>query len=128
MKDAILSDAMPHGVTPLSHYVDVAATPWQAPFPGMRMKVLYKDNAAKQATILVQTEPGTVIPEHVHGGVEQILILEGQTEDDDGVQTTGNFVVRLPGKSACAAHAAGGHVFGVLSGVGPVGGHRKPVP
>jgi hypothetical protein len=29
-------------------YVDVAALPRHEPFPGIRMKVLYKDNEAKE--------------------------------------------------------------------------------
>ena len=53
-----------------SRFLDVAAMPWYEPFPGMRMKVLYKDDEAREATILFETQPGTVIPEHVHGGVE----------------------------------------------------------
>jgi anti-sigma factor ChrR (cupin superfamily) len=77
-------------------YVDVAAMPWHEPFPGMRMKVLYKDSEAKEATILFETQPGTVIPEHVHGGVEWAFVLEGTMDDDEGVVTAGNFVYRPP--------------------------------
>jgi FAD/FMN-containing dehydrogenase len=32
------------------------------------MKVLYKDNEAKEAIVLVEAKPGAIIPEHVHGG------------------------------------------------------------
>jgi quercetin dioxygenase-like cupin family protein len=52
-----------------SRYVDVAAMPWSESVPGMRMKVLYKDDQAKEAMMLVEAGPGAVIPEHVHGGV-----------------------------------------------------------
>jgi anti-sigma factor ChrR (cupin superfamily) len=60
-----------------SRYVDVAAMPWQEPFAGIRTKVLYKDNEAKETTMLVETQPGTLIPEHIHGEVEWAFILEG---------------------------------------------------
>jgi anti-sigma factor ChrR (cupin superfamily) len=78
-------------------YVDVAAMAWQEPFPGIRMKVLYKDNEAKETAILFDTQPGTVIPEHIHGGVEWTFVLEGTMEDDEGVVTPGNFVYRPAG-------------------------------
>ena len=58
------------------------------------MKVLYKDKRAKEATILFETQPGTVIPEHIHGGVEWAFILEGTLEDEEGVCSAGNFVIR----------------------------------
>ena len=63
---ASATDVAPSG----SRYVDVAAMSWEKPFPGIRMKVLYKDKEAKETTILFETQPGTVIPEHVHGGVD----------------------------------------------------------
>ena len=56
------------------------------------MKVLFKDDEARQATILMEAEPGAVITEHVHTGVEQRLVLEGSLEDDEGVRAAGNFV------------------------------------
>jgi anti-sigma factor ChrR (cupin superfamily) len=57
-----------------SRYLDVAAMPWQEPFPGIRVKVLYKDKEAQEATMLFETQPGTVIPEHIHGGVEWAFV------------------------------------------------------
>jgi anti-sigma factor ChrR (cupin superfamily) len=58
------------------------------------MKVLYKDNQVKEAMMLVEAGLGAVIPEHVHGGVEWALVLEGAMEDDEGVVSAGNFVYR----------------------------------
>lgn len=49
--------------------------PWQEPFPGIRAKVLYKDNEAKETAMLFETQPGTVIPEHIHGGVEWAFVV-----------------------------------------------------
>jgi quercetin dioxygenase-like cupin family protein len=80
-----------------SLYVDVAELPWNEPVPGLRMKVLYKDDQAREAMMLVEAGPGAIIPEHVHGGVEWALVLEGAMEDDEGVVSAGNFVYRPPG-------------------------------
>lgn len=80
-----------------SRYVDIDAIPWQEARPGMRMKVLYKNNETREATILIETEPGAVISDHIHTGVEQTLVLEGALEDDEGVCGPGSFVWRPEG-------------------------------
>ena len=80
-----------------SRYVDIEAIPWTEARPGLRMKVLFKDDAARQATILMEADPGAVITEHVHTGVEQTLVLEGSLEDDEGVCGAGSFVWRPAG-------------------------------
>jgi anti-sigma factor ChrR (cupin superfamily) len=99
-----------------SRYVDVAAMPWHEPFPGIRMKVLYKDNEAKETTILFETQPGTVIPEHVHGEVEWAFVLEGTMEDDEGVVTAGNFVYRPPGSRHSVRTPNGAKYIGLFHG------------
>jgi anti-sigma factor ChrR (cupin superfamily) len=92
---------MPDEVTsnPTSHFVDIHAVPWQEIAPGARMKVLYKNNEARQATILVEIAPGGRIPEHIHTGLEQTYVFEGAMHDADGICSAGNFVVREPGSS-----------------------------
>jgi anti-sigma factor ChrR (cupin superfamily) len=99
-----------------SRYIDVAAMPWHEPFPGIRMKVLYKDNEAKETTILFETQPGTVIPEHVHGGVEWAFVLEGTMEDDEGVVTAGNFVYRPAGSRHSVRTPNGAKYIGLFHG------------
>jgi anti-sigma factor ChrR (cupin superfamily) len=96
MKDVTIASAT-HLAGSGCRYVDVVGMPWEEPFPGIRMKVLYKDNQAKEAAILFETHPGAVIPEHVHGGAEWTYVLEGMMEDDEGVVSPGNFVYRPPG-------------------------------
>jgi len=85
MKEVIPTSAAVRLALSGSRYVDVAALPWNEPVPGLRMKVLYKDDQAKEAMMLVEAGPGATIPEHVHGGVEWALVLEGTMEDDEGV-------------------------------------------
>jgi anti-sigma factor ChrR (cupin superfamily) len=114
MKEAINSATRlaPSG----SRYVDVAAMPWHEPFPGIRMKVLYKDNEAKETTILFETQPGTVIPEHIHGGVEWDYVLEGSMEDDEGVVIAGNFVYRPAGSQHSVRTPNGAKYLGLFHG------------
>src|SRR5215813_4410624 len=108
MNDETLTKGVPQGFTALaSRFLDVAAMPWHEPFPGMRTKVLYKDNEVKEATILFETRPGTVIPEHVHGGVEWTFVLDGTMEDAEGVCAAGDFVVR-PAGSRHTVHTPNG--------------------
>lgn len=80
-----------------SRYVDVDSIPWQESRPGNRMKVLYKDNEAREALILFEADPGCVLTDHVHTGLELTYMLEGTLEDDDGVCTAGDFVWRPKG-------------------------------
>ncbi len=91
--------------------------PWQEPFPGIRMKVLYKDIAAKKRTmILFETAPGAVIPEHVHGGVEWADILEGTMDDDEGVVTAGNSLYRPAGSQHTVRTPDGAKYIGLFHG------------
>ena len=75
MKEVIPNSAAVRLALSGSRYVDVAALPWDELVPGLRMKVLYKDDQAKEAMMLVEAGPGSVIPEHMHGGVEWALVL-----------------------------------------------------
>lgn len=99
-----------------SRYVDVVAMPWLEPFPGIRVKVLYKDNEAKETTMLFETQPGTVIPEHIHGGVEWAFVLEGTMEDDEGVVSAGNFVYRPSGSRHSVRTPNGARYIGLFHG------------
>jgi anti-sigma factor ChrR (cupin superfamily) len=99
-----------------SRYIDVLGMAWHEPFPGIRMKVLYKDDHSKETLMLFETGPGTVIPEHVHGGVEWAFVLEGTMEDDEGVVTAGNFVYRPPGSRHSVRTPNGAKYLGLFHG------------
>src|SRR5713101_4509487 len=115
MKDVTPNSAASQGMASLaSRFLDVAALPWHEPCPGLRMKVLYKDDEAKEATILFETQPGMVIPEHVHGGVEWAFVLEGTMEDDEGVVAAGNFVYRPPGSGHSVRTPNGAKYLGLF--------------
>jgi anti-sigma factor ChrR (cupin superfamily) len=116
MKEVIPNSAAVRLALSGSRYVDVAALPWNEPVPGLRMKVLYKDDQAKEAMMLVEAGPGAVIPEHVHGGVEWALVLEGTMEDEEGVVSAGNFVYRPAGSRHSVRMPNGAKYIGFFHG------------
>ncbi len=94
-----------------SHYVDATAMPWQSTdFPGIEMKVLYKDLASGMSTILFKMAPGAVVPLHEHTSVEQTYMLEGSLEDAEGSCGSGSFVWR-PGGNTHVARSPNGAIF-----------------
>ena len=115
MKEVTIKAAT-HLASSGSRYVDIAGMPWQEPFPGIRVKLLYKDNEAKETAMLFETQPGTVIPEHIHGGVEWAFVLEGTMEDDEGVVSAGNFVHRPAGSRHSVRTPNGAKYIGLFHG------------
>ena len=81
--------------------------PWQELGPGIRCKVLNRDEAAGSATVLFHFAPGTQAPAHEHMGLEQTYIIEGSLSDHDGTVYTGELAVREAG-SVHAAHTETG--------------------
>ena len=81
-----------------SVYVDPAQMEWQpSQFPKIQMKVLYRDDAVGEMTVLLKWEPGAVLPFHKHPEIEQSYVLEGSFYDHDGICRAGQFVYRVPG-------------------------------
>lgn len=79
-----------------------AELPWQQLGPGIRCKVLHRDEAAGSATVLFHFAPGTQAPAHEHMGLEQTYILEGSLSDHDGIVRAGELALREAG----SVHAA----------------------
>jgi anti-sigma factor ChrR (cupin superfamily) len=78
--------------------VDVNDMPWQsASTPGIKFKVLYRDEKTGAQTLLLKFEPGAKTPLHQHTGLEQTFVLEGSLSDHDGTIAAGNFVWRQAG-------------------------------
>ena len=61
------------------------------------MKVLYRNDAAGEMTVLLKWEPGAKLPFHRHPEIEQTWVLEGSFYDHDGICRAGQFVWRTPG-------------------------------
>ena len=91
-----------------SHYVDVSRLDWQATdYPGVTMKVLWRDEHTGAFTALFRLAPGARLSRHRHPRVEQTFVLEGSLVDEHGECTAGNFVWRSPG-SVHEAHSPDG--------------------
>ncbi len=91
-----------------SHYIDVANSPWKPTrFPGVDMKILWRDPEGEAFTALYRMAPGAALPKHRHMGVEQTFVLEGSLVDEAGACTAGNFVWRDVG-SVHSAHSPDG--------------------
>lgn len=74
--------------------VVAGAESWSSsPTAGVERKMLDRigDEVAR-ATSVVRFAPNTVFPEHVHGGGEEFLVLEGLFMDDDGEYRAGAYV------------------------------------
>jgi anti-sigma factor ChrR (cupin superfamily) len=83
---------------PKSTYVDVVDLPWEpTPFPGIEMKMLWRDTGSESFTALFRMQPGARLPRHQHTGIEQTFVLEGSLVDEQGECTAGNFVWRDTG-------------------------------
>lgn len=72
---------------------DLEAVDWkETRWPGVRIHFLRSDRASGYAAVLVQMEPGSRYPGHVHTGPEELLVLEGSYADENGSYEAGSFV------------------------------------
>ncbi len=51
---------------------------WKEASPGLWYQLLSVDEASGRVTMLVRLEPGVEYPAHVHAGVEELHLLEGE--------------------------------------------------
>ncbi len=79
--------------------LDTQAMAWQpSPLMGVERKMLERiGNELARATSLVRYEPGSSFSEHVHGGGEEFLVLEGTFSDEHGHYGPGTYVRNPPG-------------------------------
>lgn len=62
-------------------------------FPGIAVKMLFRDKEARTNTMLLRMEPGARLPSHHHHDTEQCWILEGDVRWEGLVYKAGDFVV-----------------------------------
>ncbi|MCQ4345910.1 cupin domain-containing protein [Pseudomonas stutzeri] len=89
--------------------VHTASAAWQdSPQPGVQRIPLDRlgDEVAR-ATSLVRFAPGSHFPEHVHGGGEEILVLDGVFSDENGDYPAGSYLRNPPGSRHAPASAEG---------------------
>lgn len=65
----------------------------------------------ERATSLVRYAPGSSFPQHVHGGGEEFLVLDGVFSDETGDFPAGTYVRNPPGTAHTPRTAAGCTIF-----------------
>lgn len=96
MFDDTLADTRPTGHS--SHLARPAEMDWEPTrFPGIAIKLLYKDARSGMFTALFRWEPGSVLPHHEHVEVEQTYVLEGSLIDEEGEVRAGEYAMRPAG-------------------------------
>lgn len=73
-----------------------------SPLPGVTRHMLDRiGGEVARATSVVRYAPGSSFPRHMHGGGEEILVLEGSLSDEQGDYPAGTYLRNPPG----TAHA-----------------------
>lgn len=93
--------------------VHAAGLDWvPSPVAGIGRRMLYRvgDEVAR-ATSIVRYAPGSAFPRHVHGGGEEILVLNGVFQDEHGDYPAGSYLRNPPGTSHAPASRDGCTIF-----------------
>jgi anti-sigma factor ChrR (cupin superfamily) len=102
--------------------IDTRSGEW---FPGMvkGIAVMPLHRFGSEFVSLVRWAPGTIFPVHSHAGGEEILVLDGALEDDEGRYEEGSWLRNPPGSihqpfsiEGCLIYVKIGHLPSVLVG------------
>lgn len=94
-------------------FVDTTKLEWvPSPASGVERRMLFRvgDEVAR-ATSIVRYAPESAFPRHVHGGGEEILVLEGTFQDEHGDYPAGTYFRNPPGTSHVPAAKDGCTIF-----------------
>jgi anti-sigma factor ChrR (cupin superfamily) len=70
---------------------------WEEAAPGLWYQLLSKDAGTHRVTMLVRLEPGVEYPPHVHAGIEELHLLDGELWIDDRKLHPGDYNRGEPG-------------------------------
>jgi quercetin dioxygenase-like cupin family protein len=85
---------------------------WQPhPVPGITMSVLHVDTATRQISSLIRCEPGAQYPPHIHAGIEEIFMLEGDFTCDGKTYASGDYLLSACGSTHALASTQAGCLF-----------------
>ncbi|WP_300449735.1 cupin domain-containing protein [Accumulibacter sp.] len=94
----------------VEHAADARWLP--SPQPGVERRML--DRVGREigrATSIVRYAAGAAFPTHVHGGGEEILVLDGVFSDEDGDYPAGSYLRNPPGSRHAPFSRHGGTLF-----------------
>ncbi|MCT0213616.1 cupin domain-containing protein [Synechococcus sp. CS-1326] len=79
--------------------LDTNSLPWTpSPMAGVDRRMLdRRGGEVARATSIVRYAPGSHFDRHIHGGGEEILVLEGVFQDDQGTYPAGSLLRNPPG-------------------------------
>jgi anti-sigma factor ChrR (cupin superfamily) len=69
---------------------------WVVALPGVEMKHLFKDPASGRTTYMARLVAGARYPDHLHHGVEELVMLEGDLVIGGEHLHPGDYIVALP--------------------------------
>jgi anti-sigma factor ChrR (cupin superfamily) len=70
---------------------------WHTVVPGLRYKLLAKDEEMRRTSLLVHLDPGVEYPPHTHAGLEELHLLDGELWIDDRKLYPGDYNRAEPG-------------------------------
>jgi quercetin dioxygenase-like cupin family protein len=81
---------------------------WQQPAPDLSCKILARDTERQRISMLVRLAPGGKYPAHIHSGVEQLYLLQGELCIDERNLRPGDYHRAEPGSADEHVHSATG--------------------
>jgi quercetin dioxygenase-like cupin family protein len=93
--------------------LDASSMAWlPSPAAGVDRRMLYREGGeVARATSIVRYAPGSAFPAHVHSGGEEILVLGGTLQDEQGDYPAGSYFRNPPGTHHSPAAADGCVIF-----------------
>ena len=70
---------------------------WESVAPGIECKLLATDNERHRVSMLVRLAPGAGYPAHIHAGVEELHLLDGELWIDERKLCPGDYNYGAPG-------------------------------
>ena len=80
--------------------LDLSRIDWrETRHDGVALKVLRRDEATGDATVLIRMRPGSSYPAHRHVGLEEVFVLQGGYRDAAGEHRAGDYVLNRAGSA-----------------------------
>jgi anti-sigma factor ChrR (cupin superfamily) len=82
---------------------------WEStPVPGFRIKLLGVSKDVGYETFLIEFDPGTYYPAHLHDYSEQFYVLSGTVQTEGQLLGPGDFILGRPGSQHQVLYSHGG--------------------